>query len=80
MLRGGAEALGEGGRFVSVDPTLVPDQSRAARFIVSGDRGEHVRAPDGYRRLVEGVFHEVRDTVRSDLLRIPYTHCIVEAR
>lgn len=78
LLRGAAEALRPGGRFVAVDPTLVPGQSRAARFVVSGDRGEYVRAPKDYRRLAEPVFAEVRETVRSDLLRIPYTHCVLE--
>ena len=78
LLRSAAGALAAGGRFVGVDPTLVPGQSRAARFVVSRDRGGHVRAPDDYRRLAEAVFGNVRMTVRSDLLRIPYTHCVLE--
>lgn len=78
LLGGACAALTPGGRFVSVDPAFVPGQSRGARLLVGGDRGEHVRAPEEYRRLAERVFGEVRETVRSDLLRIPYTHCVLE--
>lgn len=78
LLRGAARALGKGGRFVSVDPTFVPRQSRAARFLVSKDRGEHVRVPDAYEALAARVFANVRRAVRTDLLRIPYTHCVLE--
>jgi SAM-dependent methyltransferase len=78
LLRGAAAALARSGRFISVDPTVVPDQGRAAQLIVSSDRGDHVRGPEGYRRLAEAVFPDVRQTVRSDLLRIPYTHCVLE--
>ena len=80
LLDSAAAALSPDGRFVSVDPTLVPDQSRLARFVVARDRGDHVRAPGEYRRLGESVLGHVHVRVRSDLLRIPYTHCILEAR
>jgi SAM-dependent methyltransferase len=78
LLRGAASALGPGGRFVSVDPAIVRGQGRAERLFVNGDRGADVRTPDAYRRLAERAFSEVRTTVRSDLLRIPYTHCVLE--
>lgn len=79
LLRGASAALEPGGRFVSVDPTLVSGQSRMARLVVSWDRGGHVRSPEEYERLVASTFGEVRRTVRSDLLRIPYSHCVLEA-
>jgi SAM-dependent methyltransferase len=78
LLRGAAGALRAGGRFVAVDPTLVANQSRAARYVVTNDRGRHVRSPEEYERLASQVFTRVRKFVRSDLLRIPYTHCVLE--
>jgi SAM-dependent methyltransferase len=71
--------LRPGGRFVSLDPCLVPQQHRVARFLVSRDRGEHVRALDDYRRLVADHLPNAAVDVRTDLLRVPYTHAIVTA-
>ena len=58
-------------------PTLTPAQSRTARLVILADRGRYVRNPAEYERLAAPVF-EVETAVRSDLLRIPYTHCILE--
>jgi SAM-dependent methyltransferase len=71
-------ALRRGGRFVSVDPAAVSDDRTLARMLVSWDRGENVRAPDGYKRLADSGFDDVRCEVRRDLLHIPYTHCVLE--
>ena len=71
-------ALAPGGRMVTVDPTRVPEQGRAARFVIDRDRGQHVREPGDYERLAAATFDEVTTTVRQDLLRIPYTHCVLE--
>jgi SAM-dependent methyltransferase len=79
LFDGVAEALRPGGRTVTVDPTITPDQSRAARAIITRDRGQHVRTPAGYATLVPSNF-EVEATVRSDVLRIPYTHSVMECR
>lgn len=75
-----AASLTSDGRFVTVDPVFVPDQSRAAREIISRDRGQHVRTPEGYARLAQQSFGTVDVIVRHDLLRMPYTHCIMECR
>lgn len=72
-----AGALTTGGRFVTVDPTLTPSQNRAARLVILADRGNYLRTPSQYERLASRVF-DVETTVRSDLLRIPYTHCVLE--
>lgn len=77
--RGAAAALAPGGRAVGVDPTLAAGQPRLARLVISADRGDRVRSPDAYKRLIASAFGDVRMTVRSDLLRIPYTHCVLEA-
>jgi SAM-dependent methyltransferase len=73
-----ARTLGPGGRMFALDPTFVPKQSRAARFVISRDRGRHVRAPDAYAALAQEYFSDVSPMIRDDLLRIPYTHCALE--
>lgn len=67
-----------GGRFVSVDPCFAPGQSAIARVLASRDRGRNVRTEAGYRGLAEGQFASVRSSVRHDLYRIPYTHCVLD--
>lgn len=80
LLRAAHEALGGEGRIVTVDPALTPGERLLARVVIAADRGRHVRTADAYGRLVEPVFGDVRSVVRRDLLRIPYTHCVVEAK
>lgn len=78
VMGAGRAALKAGGRMVTVDPTIVPRQSRIARALVRADRGQNVRDPDSYRTLAEGAFSSVSLTVKHDLLRVPYSHCILE--
>lgn len=80
MFAGAAGALKPTGRMVTVDPVLVPGQNRVAHAIIVRDRGRHVRSVDGYEALARSAFGSVASTVRTDLLRIPYTHCILECR
>ena len=68
------------GRFVSVDPTFVDDQHPIGRFLASRDRGQHVRTPNETEALVTQVFNDVSVRTRHDLLRVPYSHVLVEAR
>ncbi|MFO0677987.1 MAG: class I SAM-dependent methyltransferase [Polyangiaceae bacterium] len=72
------ESLRPGGRLVTLDPCRVPGQSPVARWLMDRDRGLHVRSKDGYLGIVREVFPQVVVTLRSDLLRIPYTHVILE--
>jgi SAM-dependent methyltransferase len=71
-------ALRPGGRFVSLDGCFVPGQRRVDRWLLRRDRGEFVRDLPGYCRLAGAVFPVVVPVVRQDLLRIPYTHAILE--
>jgi len=71
-------ALKPGGRLVTTDPCYVPGQSRLARYMVSKDRGRNVRDERGYLTLARQVFRDVTAHVRHDLLRIPYTHLVLE--
>jgi SAM-dependent methyltransferase len=78
MLAGAARALAPSGRAIAVDPALADGQKRAARMIIRRDRGHHVRDADHYARLAMPSFSRVHAVIRHDLLRIPYTHCILE--
>lgn len=70
--------LRPGGRFISMDGTLVPDQSAIAKGLILRDRGQNIREPHQYESLASGSFTEVKHIVRHDLLYVPYTHCILE--
>lgn len=69
-----SDVLAPGGRLVTLDCAFTPDMSRAARFVVSRDRGQSILTPEGYRELASRAFEDVRVSVRHDMLRIPYTH------
>ena len=71
-------ALKPGGRLVTLDPCYAPGQSSIARYLASRDRGQFVRTEAGYRELAQREFPEVVSSVRHDLLRMPYTHIILE--
>ena len=46
------KALKAGGRLVTVDPCFTPNQNPIARFLISKDRGQHVRTEAEYAKLV----------------------------
>jgi cyclopropane fatty-acyl-phospholipid synthase-like methyltransferase len=71
-------ALKPTGRLVTFDGCYVPGQSRMARYLLSRDRGEYVRTEEQYVSLARQVFPRVSVHLRHDLLRIPYTHIILE--
>lgn len=71
-------ALKPGGRLLTFDGCYSDDQSWMARYVVSRDRGRHVRHKEAYEALAATAFAHVTATVRHDLIRIPYTHLIME--
>jgi SAM-dependent methyltransferase len=78
MLSGVATALSPAGRFIAFDGVYIPGQSRVARAIIARDRGQHVRTEQEYVALARSSFGSVRPVIRHDLLRIPYTHLVLE--
>ncbi len=78
LLRVAARALKPGGRLVTHDGCYVDGQSRVARYLLSRDRGEHVRKEREYVDLARSAFASVNPTVAHDLLRIPYTILVME--
>ena len=78
LLRLAYSSLRPGGRLITLDGCYVDGQNRVARWLLSSDRGRYVRSRDEYLRLMRGVFHDINPVLRADLLRVPYTHLIVE--
>jgi len=72
------DALRPGARLVTVDGVFTEGQSRAARWLLAKDRGEHVRNERQYISIASQVFSDVTPSIRHDLLRIPYSHLILE--
>ena len=71
-------ALKPGARLVTYDGCFVSGQPELARFVVSRDRGQYVRESAEYAKLAAQVFPHVKSFVRHDLLRIPYSHVILQ--
>jgi len=72
--------LKPGGYLVTFDGVYVPEQSLFSRVLLSLDRGKYVRTEEQYRILAQNYFSDVRISLRSDLLRVPYTHIIMECK
>jgi SAM-dependent methyltransferase len=77
MLKHATTILKPAGRLVTIDPTIDAGQHPIARLLARLDRGRHVRTTDRYRELVSRHFAPVQVIVRHDLLRIPFTQCIM---
>jgi 2-polyprenyl-3-methyl-5-hydroxy-6-metoxy-1,4-benzoquinol methylase len=71
-------ALKPEGRLITLDGVWAPNQSKFAKFLLRRDRGYFVRPQEAYEKLASTSFSKINPTVRHDLLRIPYTHLILE--
>lgn len=72
------DALRPGGKLVTADGVWVDHQSPAARWLLRRDRGAHVRSEVEYVKIASHAFSNVKSSIRHDLLRIPYSHLILE--
>lgn len=72
------DALKPGGKLVTCDGVFADGQSPTARWLLAKDRGEFVRSEREYVGIASQVFSNIRPSVHHDLLRIPYTHLILE--
>jgi SAM-dependent methyltransferase len=78
LIRDIALLLAPGGRCIAVDGCFEENQSRIAEWFLKRDRGQNVRSPSGYLSLANAAGVEPRIELSHDLLRIPYTHSILE--
>ena len=73
--------LAQTGRFVGVDPTILQERSPPlARLLIAFDRGEHVHTQGVTEDSAERNLRVISNSVRTDLLRVPYSHCILKAQ
>jgi SAM-dependent methyltransferase len=79
LLRAMARALKPGGRLVTVDPCFHPRQSPIQRFIVSNDRGMHVRPFERYVDLCGAVFRDANATFEQGHFPFPHSICVMQA-
>ena len=70
--------LNEGGRLVCLEACWLKDQGVVSRYIMSRDRGQHIRTQDSYRDLVLPFFGPPKMWVQLKPLRIPYVTIIFE--
>ena len=73
-------ALRPGGRMITNDGCYTPNQSAAKKYLLSRDRGKFVRSKEQYEALAASWLTVVRADLREDVLRIPYTHLMMECR
>ncbi len=67
------------GVFVAVDPCLHDGQSRIAHALIVRDRGQNVRTVPATMALATAAFDTPKIELRTDLLRLPYSHAILTA-
>jgi len=73
-----SSALKPGGRLITLDGCYVKGQSWLARLIISRDRGKYVRNQDEYLSLASNFLKDIQVSIHHDLIRIPYTHIVME--
>jgi SAM-dependent methyltransferase len=78
LLKLAKKMLGPNGFLLTLDPLFEPEQSAAARYIISKDRGMAVRTKPEYQSLASNVYTKVELFVDRDPLRIPYTGIIIK--
>jgi ubiquinone/menaquinone biosynthesis C-methylase UbiE len=66
------------GRLVCIEATYLVRQGKLSKWVVSLDRGEYVRSESEWKELVRKVFPSHRTHIVTGLIRIPYTHIIIE--
>jgi SAM-dependent methyltransferase len=75
----GRKALRPGGRVFTIDGAFVLNQNPFARLLLNFDRGRYVRSPEQYLAIARRSFPNASARIFDDLIRIPYTHCVIEA-
>ncbi|MGC2770547.1 MAG: class I SAM-dependent methyltransferase, partial [Candidatus Sulfotelmatobacter sp.] len=80
LFRMARRTLKPDGRLITSDGVWLASQSKFAKFLLSRDRGRFVRQAEEYVALASTSFSSVSSAVRHDMLRIPYSHLILECR
>jgi len=78
-LRLARAALAPNGRLVCLEPSFLLRQAPLSRWLLRRDRGRNVRTEQQWKALVSQVFAEFDTHILTGLIRIPYTHIVIEA-
>lgn len=73
-------ALAPQGRLICLEGCFLLRQAPLAHWLLSKDRGRNVRTESEWKRLIAQVFDKFDTHILTGLLRIPYTHIVIEAR
>lgn len=68
------------GRLVCLEATFLARQTLLTRWILKRDRGKHIRSEQEWRELFGQAFESYSTHILTGLLRIPYTHIVIECR
>jgi SAM-dependent methyltransferase len=77
FFREALRVLRPGGVAVTIDPVFHDGQNPVARRLAAADRGEFVRQFEEYQLLASSHAEHVDALVLTDMLRIPYSHCVM---
>jgi SAM-dependent methyltransferase len=78
LLSAAAKILKPTGRLITADPCFHASQSPVIRFVVSHDRGRHVRQIERYRELVGSAFTNAKASLVTSHFPFPHAVCIIE--
>lgn len=74
------EKLNAGGRMFTLDIYNYQNQPWYERFLVSMDRGRHVRSEEEYRELARDSFGDIVSHKLTGVTRLPYSGLILELK
>jgi SAM-dependent methyltransferase len=74
------ERLSPGGRFLAHEPCFLAKQSWLHRCVLNMDRGQGIRTELQWKELVSKHFEHWESAIVTGLIRIPYTHILLDAK
>lgn len=78
VLESSKRILKPNGRLLCLEATYLARQTRLSRCVVSTDRGKYVRSEQEWKCLMDRAFRSYSTKILTGLIRIPYTHIIIE--
>jgi len=78
LLKRIASLLASGGRYVGIEPVLHAGQNPVARLLKALDSGRNIRTEPAYRALLGTQYAHIGTVIRTDMMRLPYSHCIID--
>ena len=79
MLQNLSETLKTGSVLNSMDPTIVNDTTRVAKWVAKNDRGKYLRDPDSMVRIIESHGFETEFDISKNAIRIPVDLLLIRA-